>query len=326
MKIAKLLENIAKEKLENNTRIKIDNGIEIVYRYNVETQKHYFEDISGKEIDIMDFFYSDFEPIFERVNIDIWDEVYNILNFNRDGNSNIEKGIGTSNEPIGKVPKFTISLLKGKLKSNSSSDSICLFYDDISNYSYDTNQIVGFYNTAEGYFDAALAMIEDYKNRFERIFDIGNPNKNPASFGYYQDSIIRTLLAFACECYLKSLLLSQGKSLKDLKQLNHGLVDLYHALDNNTFAAVFLDMEQNGYNIIPYNSPQIPYDNPDLTEKFMIELGLVDDAFIESRYCAEKDKNTNYGFLYRFAKSLKNISEEQLKINSLFNDGRHIKK
>lgn len=200
------------------------------------------------------------------------------------------------------------------------------FYDDLSDYSYDINPIIGFYNTAEGYYDAALTMIENYKNRFERVFDLGNSNKNAFSFGYYQDSIIRTLLAFSCECYLKSLLLNQGKNLKDLKKLNHCLVDLYHALDSDTFVEIFLDMERNGYTIKPYISSKIPYDNPDLTAKFMIELGLVDDAFIESRYCAEKDKNTNYGFLYSFVKSLKNVTQEKIKIDSIFNDGKCIKK
>jgi hypothetical protein len=158
------------------------------------------------------------------------------------------------------------------------------------------------------------------------LFDLGNLNRNAYSFGYHQDSIIRTLLAFSCECYIKSLLLNQGKSLTDLKSLNHGLIDLYHALDSEILSDVFLDMEQNGYNILPYNSLSVPYDNPDLTERFMLELGTVDDAFIESRYCAEKDKNTNYGFLYRFAKSLKNITEEKLQLNSVFNDGKHMKR
>ena len=121
-------------------------------------------------------------------------------------------------------------------------------------------------------------------------------------------------------------MLNQGKNLNDLKSLSHGLVDLYHALDSNTFAEVFLDMEKNGYDITKYKSPNIPYDNLNLTEKFMIELGIVDDAFVDSRYCAEKDKNTNYEFLYRFAKSLKNISDNKIKVNSPFNDGTHIKR
>jgi len=323
MKVVKLLENIAKGKLESNTRIKIDNGIEIIYKYYEDIQKHCFHDITGKEVDIMNFFFCDFEPVVEKEKKDIWDEVHKALNSNSDNSSNIEKGIGISNETSFKIPKFSLSLLEEK---KTSSDGICLFYDDLSDYSYETNQTIGFYNTAEGYYDAALVMIENYENRFERVFDLGNLNKNAFSFGYYQDSIIRTLLAFSCECYLKCLLLNQGKSLKDIKKLNHGLVDLYHALDNYTFAEIFLDMERNGYNIKPYNSPKLPYDNPDLTEKFMVELGLVDDAFIESRYCAEKDKNTNYGFLYSFVKSLKNVTDEQIGINSIFNDGKYKRK
>lgn len=326
MKIGKLLENITKSKLENNTRIKVDNSMEIIYRYNDVLQKPSFEDVSGKEIDIMDFFHCDFEPVVEKKSKDIWDEVYKALNPNNEDSSNIEKSIGTSTEISDKFPRFSISMLKDKLEKNPDSDYFYFYDDELSDYSYETNQIIGFYNTAEGYYDAALAMIDDYKNRFERVYDLGNSNKNASSFGYYQDSIIRTLLAFSCECYLKSLLLNQGKSLNDLKKLNHGLVDLYHALESDVFAEIFLQLETNGYDIKKYISPKIPYDNLDLTEKFMIELGIVDDAFVESRYCAEKDKNTNYGFLYRFAKALKNVTEEKIKINSIFNDGKHMKK
>ena len=275
MKIAKLLENISKGKIENNTRFKIDNEKEITYIYDEELQKSYFIDDAGQEINIMNCLHCNFEPILEK-----------------------------KTKPGG----------------------ICLYYEELDDYSYDTNPIAGFYNTAEGYYDAALTMIEDYHQRFETLYDIGNLNKNAASSGYYQDSIIRTLLAFSCECYLKALLLNQGKNLKDLKKLNHGLIGLYNELDNDTFSDIFLDMEKNDYNIMPYNSPYLPFDNPDLTEKFMIDLAIVDDAFVDSRYCAEKDKNTNYTFLYRFAKSLRNVSEEKLKITSIFNDGKHIKK
>lgn len=328
MKIAKLLENITKGKLEDNSRIKVDNGVEIIYRYDEVLRKPIFEDVSGKEIDIMDFCYSDFEPVTEKTAEDVWDKVYKTFNSNGAGDSNIERGIGISVQISDKIPKFTLSMLKEKVESDPESDSI-YFYDeddDLSDYCYETEPMIGFYNTAEGYYDAALLMIEDYKKRFELLYILGDLNKNAASFGYYQDSIIRTLLAFSCECYLKSLLLNQGKSLNDLKNLNHGLVDLYQALDSEVFAEIFLDMERNGYNVMKYNSPHIPYDNPDLAEKFMVELGIVDDAFVESRYCAEKDKNTNYGFLYKFARSLKNVTEQQIKINSVFNDGKHIKK
>lgn len=353
MKIGKLLENIAKGKLENDTKIKVDNGVEIVYRCDDEKSKHYFEDETGKEIDIMNFFLCDFEPVIERVNKDIWDEVYKSLN--NDDNSNIQKTIGTVNEGSKKFPRFTESMMKAYfagnadlaraengtgfefvLKNNNQgkykfhedgSLEYISFYDEaLKDYTFDKNHSIGFYYTAEGYYDAALAIIEDYQKRFEKVYDLGNLDKSTVSYGYHQDSIIRTLLAFSCECYLKSLLLNQGNSLNDLKSLSHGLVDLYHALDSDTFADVFSDMKRNGYNINKYKSPNISYDNPDLTEKFMIELGIVDDAFVDSRYCAEKDKNTNYEFLYRFAKSLKNVSDERIKVISPFNDGKHIKK
>ena len=44
-----------KGKLEIDTKIKINNTKEIVYKYDDLLQKHYFEDESGKQIDIMDY-------------------------------------------------------------------------------------------------------------------------------------------------------------------------------------------------------------------------------------------------------------------------------
>ncbi len=355
MKVGKLLENVMKGKLEIDTKIKINNTKEIVYKYDNLLQKHYFEDESGKQIDIMDYLLCDFEPVVEKYDKDVWDEIDEQLNPTTSDNPNIRKTLGTSNEGSGKFPKFTMSMIRDYLSGNSdiaraengngfefvlknnnqgkykfhedgSLEYISFYEQALKDYSYEQNQSISFYYTAEGYYDAALAMIDDYQKRFEKVYDLGNLNKNTESFGYHQDSIIKTLLAFSCECYLKSLLLNLGKNLNDLKSLSHGLVDLYSALDSDTFAEVFLDMEKNGYDIAKYKSPNIPYDNPDLTEKFMIELGIVDDAFVDSRYCAEKDKNTNYEFLYRFAKSLKNISDNKIKVSSPFNDGTHIKR
>lgn len=57
MKIGKLLENIAKGKLENYTKIKVDNGVEIVYRCDDENSKYYFEDEAGKKIEFFSFFF-----------------------------------------------------------------------------------------------------------------------------------------------------------------------------------------------------------------------------------------------------------------------------
>lgn len=127
MKIIKLLENITKGKLENNTRIKVNNSIEIIYKCDEELQKYYFEDLLGKKIDIMNFFNCDFEFVVERVTKDIWDEVCESLNLNNDYNSNIEKGIGTSNKTNDKMAKFTISSLKDNSSKAPNSYGICLF-------------------------------------------------------------------------------------------------------------------------------------------------------------------------------------------------------
>ena len=355
MKIVKLMENITKGKIDSETHIKVDVGTEIVYKFDDQLGKCFFEDVHGNRVDIMEYFNCDFEPVITHINKDIWDTVDEELNKDVSESSNIRKTIGSSNEGSGKFPKFTIEMVKaflagksdlvrsenGKgyefvLKNNmqgkykfheDGSLEYISFYDrDLKNYAFDENQSVGFYNSADGYYDAAISIIKDYNKRFEKLYDYGSMDKNTESFGYYQDAIIKTLLAFSCECYLKSLLLNQGKTIKDLKSLSHGLVDLYHALDNDTFSDVFQDMEKNGYDIKKYVSPNIPYDNPDLTEKFMIELGMVDDAFVDARYSAENDKNTNYEFLYRFATSLRNVAGNRIKTRSPFDDGVHIKK
>ena len=355
MKIVKLLENITKGKIDSETHIKADNGTEIVYKYDDQLGKSFFEDINGNRIDIMEYFNCDFEPVIEHINKDILDIVDEELNKDVSENSNIRRTIGSSNAGSGKFPRFTIAMAKAFLSGNSDlvksengngyefvlknhmqgkykfhedgSLEYISFYDRaLKNYDFDENQSVGFYNSANGYYDAAISIIKDYNKRFEKLYDYGSTDKNTKSFGYYQDAIIKTLLAFSCECYLKSLLLNQGKTIKDLKTLSHGLVDLYHALDDDAFSEVFQDMEKNGYNIKKYVSPNIPYDNSDLTEKFMIELGMVDDAFIDARYSAENDKNTDYEFLYRFATSLRNIAGNRIKSKSPFDDGVHIKK
>lgn len=72
MKVGKLLENVMKGKLEIDTKIKINNTKEIVYKYDDLLQKHYFEDESGKQIDIMDYLLCDFEPVVEKYDKDVW--------------------------------------------------------------------------------------------------------------------------------------------------------------------------------------------------------------------------------------------------------------
>lgn len=355
MKIVKLLENISKGKIDSETHIKVDDGSEIVYKFDDQLGKYFFEDVYGNKIDIMNYFNCDFEPVIIHVNKDTLDMVDEELNKDVSENSNIRKTIGSSNEGNGKFPKFTMAMAKAFLTGKSDlvrsedgkgyefvlknhlqgkyifhedgSLEYISFYDrNLKNYTYDENQCIGFYNSADGYYDAAISIIEDYNKRFEKLYNYGSKDKNTESFGYYQDAIIKTLLAFSCECYLKSLLLNQGKTMNELKSLSHGLVDLYHSLDDETFSDVFKDMEEHGYDIKKYISPNIPYDNPDLTEKFMIELGMVDDAFVDARYSAENDKNTDYEFLYRFATSLRNVAGNKIKAKSPFDDGIHIKK
>lgn len=183
-------------------------------------------------------------------------------------------------------------------------------------YSFDNNNSVGFFNTAESYLDIALTSIDNYKNQFIPLYN-SIDGKNNESFGYQADASIKTLLAFSCECYLKSLLINNGKNLSEIKNLGHGLAILYTALNDEQIGKVFSYMERNGYKISKY---QMNYETNDLTEKFMLDLARVDDAFIDSRYSAENDKNTDYDFLFRFALALRNCSKKEFRINSPFEE------
>lgn len=193
-------------------------------------------------------------------------------------------------------------------------------------YSFDTNNSNGFFCTAESYLDVALTTIDKYRNEFITMYH-SNSEKNKESFGYQADSTIKTLLAFSCECYLKALLIDKGikdgqdldKILNEIKKLGHGLSILYASLDDDLIALIFGIMEMNGYNI-GKKLYQQTYETNDLTEKFMIDLANVDDAFVDSRYSAENDKNTDYNFLYEFARALRVCAKNELKISSPFAD------
>ena len=266
----------------------------------------------------------------------------------------IHKGIGTDSSGNVNYPVFTeemakaflcgqADIIKGEkgnyeivLKNHNSGKYVLketgeleyISFNDrlLKDHSYEKQQSLGFFFTADGYFDAALNQIKSYEKRFPKLYMFGNIFRNNESRGYHQGAIVKTLLAFSCECYLKSLLLEEGKDIGDLKKLSHGLVGLYSALDSDTIANVFEDMEKNGYKITKYISKHISYDDPELTNKFMLELAKVDEAFVDSRYCAENDKDINYSFLYKFAISLRNITKTKTKTQSMFDDGTHFKK
>lgn len=182
-------------------------------------------------------------------------------------------------------------------------------------YSYENDNSIGFYYAAESYLDVALSTINNYKEHFIPVYN-NSDNRNKQYLGYQMDSTIKTLLAFSCECYLKALLMSSGKSINDMKDLGHSLTVLFTSLDDETIGKVFSYMERNGYNI----SLQKVYETNDLTEKFMLDLAKNDDAFTDIRYSAENDKNTDYDFLYRFALSLRNSAEKELFQKSPFSN------
>lgn len=185
-------------------------------------------------------------------------------------------------------------------------------------YFFESNKSIGFFYTAESYLDIALSTIERYKKEFVSLYH-SNLEKNKESLGYQADSSIKTLLAFSCECYLKAMLINDGKNLDEIKKLGHGLSILFTSLDSDSIAYIFNYMSRNGYDFEKKFYQEV-YETNDLTEKFMLDLARVDDAFIDSRYSAEKDKNTNYSFLYQFALALKMCFEKKNMTLSPFDE------
>ncbi len=183
-------------------------------------------------------------------------------------------------------------------------------------YAYENNQSIGFFNTAENYLEIALSSIERYKKQFVPIYNT-SPNKSKESYSYQADASIKTLLAFSCECYIKSLLINEGFDLANLK--SHKLSVLFTSLGDDQIAKIFAFMERNGYNLENSIYNQI-YKTNDLTEKFMLDLAMVDDAFVDSRYSAEDDKNTDYNFLYQLALALRHYSKKEYMTSSPFDE------
>ena len=183
-------------------------------------------------------------------------------------------------------------------------------------YAYENNQSIGFFNTAENYLEIALSSIERYKKQFVPIYNT-SPNKNKESYNYQADASIKTLLAFSCECYMKSLLINEGFDFNNLK--SHKLSVLFTSLSDEQIAKIFALMERNGYNLENSMFNQ-NYKTNDLTEKFMLDLAMVDDAFVDSRYSAEDDKNTDYNFLYQLALALRYYSKKEYMTSSPFDE------
>ena len=183
-------------------------------------------------------------------------------------------------------------------------------------YVYENDQSIGFFNTAENYLEIALSSIERYKKQFVPIYNTSS-DKSKESYSYQADASIKTLLAFSCECYIKSLLINEGFDLANLK--SHKLSVLFTSLSDDQIANIFTFMERNGYNLENSMYNQI-YKTNDLTEKFMLDLAMVDDAFVDSRYSAEDDKNTDYNFLYQLALALRHCSKKEYMTNSPFDE------
>lgn len=343
MKLNKLIENVHKGTLYDGTKIRImGSGTSITYRCDLARNKRWFEK-DGQRIDIMDYFGCEFEPAIKIKNntSDIWDEFDKSLNPDDNGEHmvrNVSASTILTDEISPELAKIFLSNATDIAKSqdgyefmlgNNNSGKYLLDNDgelkfipftkeESINYSHNDYLPTHRFIIAQGYFDAAVTLMNDYKKDGYEVYNIGDIKKGDTSFGNYRDALIKTLLALSCECYLQALLIFSGARFNK----NHNLSELYSCLDDELIAKIFEDMERNGYDIVKYQSPHLKYDaNPDLAEKFMLELARDSYAVINARYYDSDDVNIDYNFLYRFASSLRNIAMQNEKLNPYINKG-----
>ena len=92
--------------------------------------------------------------------------------------------------------------------------------------------------------------------------------------------------------------------MKDLKDLGHGLIELFTSLDSETMAEIFevYKLEK----VLNFNRIE-KVDDVDSIDEFISDFSKYSLAFTEARYSAEYSKDTNYEFLKELALSLRTI-------------------
>ncbi len=183
-------------------------------------------------------------------------------------------------------------------------------------YAYIDDQALGFFYTADSYLDVALNTMKDYKKKFVERLEF-NREVNETSYGYQASSTIKSILAFACECYIKSMLINNGVNMVRLMELGHSLYKLFMELDENIASRIIDLMKRNDYTVNDKEYHDIDK-GLDIIDRFMLDLGENDNAFEDARYSAEYKKNTNYDFLYKLALSLRLFASKEYMLYSPF--------
>lgn len=183
-------------------------------------------------------------------------------------------------------------------------------------YAYIDDQALGFFYTADSYLDVALNTMKDYKKNFVERLEF-NREVNETSYGYQASSTIKSILAFACECYIKSMLINNGVNMVRLMELGHSLYKLFMELDENIASRIIDLMKKNDYTVNDKEYHDIDK-GLDIIDRFMLDLGENANAFEDARYSAEYKKNTNYDFLYKLALSLRLFASKEYMLYSPF--------
>lgn len=102
--------------------------------------------------------------------------------------------------------------------------------------------------------------------------------------------------------------------MKDLKDLGHGLIELYTSLDAETMTNVF---EHYKYEKL-YNFSRLEeMKRVDTMDEFVNDLSKHSLSFTEARYSAENSKDTNYEFLKELSVALRIVAGDRM--NSFYN-------
>ena len=176
--------------------------------------------------------------------------------------------------------------------------------------------MIAFFFTADSYLDVALNTIANYKDRFIELVQL-DQKLTENNYGYQASSTIKSLLAFACECYMKSILIHNGLSMNKIKEYSHSLYKLFLDLDDDVAIKIVDIMKKNGYvtNDVDYLDNYHTFDS---TDGFFLDLAENDNAFEEKKKKKKNKKNVNYDFLYEFALALRNVINKDYKLFSPF--------
>lgn len=186
MELTKLIEKVSKGELHNGDKIKI-TGSKIIITYRCDLYKRWFEK-DGRRIDIIDYIGCDFKPPKKSKNesLDIWDEFDKSLNPDDDWRQMIRNAsVSTvlTDEISPEIAKIFLSSASDIQKSNDGYEFILgnnnsgkyildnagelkftpFTQEEMLDYTRESYFPTHRFNVAQGCFNAAVTLMDDYK-------------------------------------------------------------------------------------------------------------------------------------------------------------------